>query len=50
MNRTQEEEKEPTEQRSSAHTSPLAPYAIVFSTDSRAQAPNLNNAREAFPT
>ena len=41
--RTKEEEKEPAEQRSSAH-------AIVSSTNSKAQAPNLNDAREAFPT
>jgi len=27
-----------------------APYVIVSSTNSKAQAPNLNNAPEAFPT
>jgi len=48
--RRKQEEKEPAEQRSSAHTSPLAPYAIVSSTNSKAQAPNLDDAREAFPT
>jgi hypothetical protein len=48
--RTEEEEKETAELRSSALTSPLAPHAIVSSTNSKAQAPNLNNAREAFPT
>jgi len=37
-----EEEKEPTEQRSSVHTSPLAPYVILSSTNSKAQVPNLN--------
>jgi len=42
--------KNPQEQRSSTHTSPLAPYAIVSSTNSKAQAPNLNNAQEPFPT
>jgi len=50
MSIEQEKGKEPAEQRSSAHTFPLAPYAIVSSTNSKAQAPNLNNAREAFPT
>jgi len=47
---SKEEEKEPAEQRSSARTSPLAPYVIASSTHSKAQAPNPNNAREAFPT
>jgi len=43
------EEKEPAEQISSADTSLLAPYVIVSSTNSKAQGPNLNKAREAFP-
>jgi len=56
----QEKRKEPAEQRSSSHTSPLAPYAVVSSTNSKAHAPNPNNRlgehpirktpREAFPT
>ena len=44
------EEKETAEQISSADTSPLAPYAIVSSTNSKAQVPNPNTAREAVPT
>jgi len=50
--RRKEEEKEPAEQRSSAHVPRLqsCPQQTQSSTISKAQPPNLDDAREAFPT